>query len=188
VSIASTLETVDHWVWKNYPRGSQWAEARGQDGMLEQYAQVLRGEPLTKPWPRIRISKLTPGKLPDRLTAPIHPLVSEALAAVLEQTSARLELIPVELERRRRRFYLLNVLEHVACLDEGASELERDAEGWVETITKLALHPIPPEAPPIFRVATIPYVCLVDRRLRSAMESACTGPGVFVPIEELSLG
>ena len=184
MSMAATSDALDHWVWEHYPWGSEWAEARGQDGTGGADVHVLRGEPVPEPWPKIRVTKITPGVLSDRLTGPLDPLVSQRLAALLTATGARLELIPVTLERRRQRFYLLNVLEQVVCLDEARSKLRRDADGWVTKVSKLVLHPIPPGSPAIFRVATIPQITLVSRTLRETLQSECEGPGLFVPIED----
>lgn len=188
MSMKATSEALDHWVWQHYPWGREWAEARGQDGLAGEYVHILRGEPVPKPWPKIRITKISPGELPDRLTGPIDPLVSERLAKLLTATAARIELIPVTLEGRRRKFYLLDVLEHVACLDEEHSTLRRNADGRVSKVFKLVLRGVPPGSPALFRVATFPAVTLVSRELRETMESECEGPGEFVPIEDFRWG
>jgi hypothetical protein len=183
-----------HQVWDGYDAGSGYAFAESVEGWSYELAyQVLSGQRLPEPLPRLTVTRLSPGKRPDAMaTVGSGILVSSILKEVLEQWAGEhIQFVPVKIQRYpKARYSLVNLLAHVPRLDRARSKYETYDEPphAIHTLRKLVLTTIAPDAPPIFRMAEIPGVILVRDDLREAMQAVSSSPGLFVPVSKYRRG
>jgi hypothetical protein len=157
---------------------------------MDAYAHVVRGEPIPRPLPTIRIGGLDGTPIPDALGGPFGCMIvrSNLLEVLESESGARLQLVPVRVAGMRVRYTLANVLSHVACIDPKRSRMKRDRKDRrIESVDKLALRPLPTDAPGLFHLAELPIVLLVRDSLRARMQAESATPGKFSAVEDFQL-
>ena len=185
---------IEYRVWRGYYPGSGFAFAEKMTGWsYELDCEVLFGRRLPAPLPRLTITKLSPGTLPDAMAmAGSGILVSSRLKGVLEQPAGEyLQFVPAAIKRDpKARYSLVNLMALVPCLDRELSKYEayEDPPHAIRTLRKLVLTAIVPDAPAVFRIAEMPGVILVRDDLREAMQAVSASPGEFTPISRYRRG
>jgi hypothetical protein len=105
-----------------------------------------------------------------------HLVVSARMKALVAPAELHIEFLPVAIQRYRERYFIVNLLEHVPCLDEKKSKLRKDG-GEVRGITKLVLDTrrIPADRA-LFQVKDVPALVIVrDDLARVFDEASLTG-------------
>lgn len=184
--------TMKHWIWTGYAPGAGHAFAEDQEG-LPQPAQeaILFGRPIDEPFPEIRVTKLSAGKLPDVMGSAFYALlVTDAVRAVLEEHAGKVvQFLPVTLKGKRgATYHALNATGQAKAMDRAKSEFEAwpDGEG-IQRVKHLALK-VPASAPALFHLKEIPQVLVVSDALKEALEAASKTPGDFESPDEWRLG
>jgi hypothetical protein len=177
---------ASHWVWAGYSGEpglafvTQWGGLPDEDGR-----KLLNGQALD-PLPQPSVRRHEPGTFTGALGDSTGFLVlAPELVAVLQAAGARLQLVPVTVPRQPQLQYAIaNVLDSVPALDMEGSKLSTFAgTDVIDRITKLALRPLPADAPGIFHVAEHPVLVLVNDALRQQLQAASPQPGVFTRVE-----
>jgi hypothetical protein len=185
---------ITHRVWRGYYPGSGFAFAEKVDGWsYEIDDEVLFGRRLLDPLPRLRVTKLSPGELPDALAmAGSGILVCTKLNAVLRRSvTSQIQCLPASIQRdSQARYALINLLASVVCLDRERSEYDayEDPPHAIRTMRKMVLTPIAADAPLAFHIAEMPGVILIRDDLRETMQAVSTSAGEFVPVDEYRRG
>jgi Immunity protein family (Imm11) len=179
------MRTRPLWVWVPYSteRGRAFVTelaGLGDTGI----GRLLKGEPFARV-PRLVASQFETGRFVDNLGAYIGVhLVSPVLADVLKGLAQdHVQLLPVSIKGRPElKYFAVNVLDSVPLLDRDRSKFRTfTGSDAIARVSRLALRPLPPEAPPIFHLAEHPVLVLVNDELRRALEAASRYPGVLTP-------
>lgn len=183
-----------HWIWDGYEAGDGYAFAESQAGLTpEQQHALLVGTPLDEPLPEVRVTALSPGRLPDAMASAFNALlVSDALRAVLAaHVPHGVQYLPASLEGKEEAgpWWAVNATVHVAAMDREGSEYETfPGTEAMRRVRRLALRPVPEDAPALFHLEEIPQLLVVSDGLRRALEAAGGAPGVFQAPEAWRLG
>ncbi len=177
---------MTNWfIWQMYPNDGTRSEVWDLDGLSnEQRARRATATPIGSPSPTVRLSKRTPGELPDLVTSPVPWVIATPLYDVLVASGARIEFLEAKMERTRKPFWLANPLDTVVGIDEQRSAFNRFPSGHVKKIKRLVFRPLPADTPPLVRLAEYPALTLIRETLRRALEDASQTPGLFIPIDE----
>jgi hypothetical protein len=190
----SSRKNLDYRVWRGYYPGSGFAFAETVRGWTYEIDEsVLFGQRIPAPLPKLKITKLSPGELPDTLVmAGSGTFVSPGLHTVIERAVGEyVQFIPAATAGSPRAPYrLLNSLALVPCLDLTRSKYETfdTPPRAIRTFSKMVLTTIAPGGPPIFHVGEMPGVIIVRSDLREAMEATSASAGEFVPIARFRRG
>jgi hypothetical protein len=183
---------ADCWIWRPYTAGEGFAYAYEAEWNDFPYRSVVIGEPVSEPFPEVTFGRFShEGPLPDALGGPFGCVIAAPNLRELltRESGAPIQWIPVKLRRRSSPPYAIaNVLMRLPCLDEQRSQLTRDEEGFVDAVTRLALRPLPADAPGIFHLAEMRSVLVVQEQLRRQMEATSPSPGRFIAVDEYELG
>jgi hypothetical protein len=181
-------------VWDAYDPGSGFASVEEMAGLTdEQESAVFFGRTIPEPFSVVSISKLSAGETPDALgTFTASRLVSMRLREPIERSWPQgVQFIPARLPGRREpTYFLLNITSHVACFDRNRSQFKayEDPPHAIRAVRKMALEPIPQDAPTVFHLAEMPAVILVRDDLRAEMRAVSSSPGTFTPIGQFRFG
>lgn len=181
-----------HWVWQPYSTEPGMAFATRIEGMeADEYGKLIRGERLD-PKIQLVVKELIPGRLTDQLGSAWGGIfVSPVLRAVLEaEASANIQFIPVRVTRHSAHpYFSVNVLDSLPVLDlERSKYTLYEGTNELQTLSKLVLRKLPPDAPAIFHMAEEPVIVLVSADLHRRLHEASDSPGRFVPVEKFKLG
>jgi hypothetical protein len=185
---------MKYMIWSSYAPGSGFAFVKDFTGWTDKEEQlVFFGKPITGRIPHLTITKLTRARIPDALgTHSYYPFVSMKLRRTLEVlTQSVIQFLPVSLPSYpKKKYFLPNVLIHVACLDRSRSIYESfsTAPYAINYLKKLVLLPVPKSTPPIFHMSEIPTVLLVRDDLCDQMKRASSSPGTFLEVETFTMG
>jgi hypothetical protein len=143
-----------------------------------------RGEPATVAEP-IRIPIFRPGKPLDfSLAGAAVPVIHERVAAVFaELASSDNQLIPVSVESHSERYFILNSLRIVKCIDDDACEevqryTEQDGRpelvGEYRNVAGMRIDASKAGAARVFRPWGWPVVLVVSEEIKDALERTGT--------------
>jgi len=181
---------MEHFIWKGYFPGSGYAFAESQEGLTSEQTIAMRvGTKLPEPLPKVTITRLSEGELPDLLESVwASKVVSAKLKGVLEKNCPKcIQYIPVKLEEYPNlKYWIANVLTSIPCLDREKSKVTTSPQPphAVRRVSKLVLKPIPGDAPALFHMEELPAAILVSANLRQALESASESAGEFIVVKE----
>jgi hypothetical protein len=141
-----------------------------------------RGEPAAVDGP-IRIPLSHPGKPLDfSVAGAAVPIVHEKVAALFnERAPDAVQLIPVEVESRAERYFILNSLRVVKCIDDAACEEvqhwtledgQQELIGEYRVVAGMRIDPTKVGDAKVFRPWGWPVVLLVSEDIKTAMEHA----------------
>lgn len=139
--------------------------------------KTMTGEPLSDRFPGAQIAIDSEQPPADYFTAGPLFIVSDRLLSVLQQFPVRTELHPVKVIARRAvqrslRYFFVNILDEVDCLDRAASEYIEKG-GFAGDISKLVLDESKMAAVHLFRLARASqFVVLVSDSLATAVDCA----------------
>jgi hypothetical protein len=186
---------MDYVVWKTYLPGSGYAMAEETTGLDADEERHLRygGHRLDPPPSGVRVVRLSEGLLGDVLgTAWMGRFASSMLLGILRSFGANVQAVPALVDGSGPpiRIDLLNVLDVVDCVDPAASDLEviHGERDVVSAVRRLALRDLPRRAGHVVQAAGIADLVLVSADLRSALESGCAAPGLFVEPSDFRRG
>lgn len=141
------------------------------------------GIPLTDSWKPIAVNEYLAEKPGDLLYLAGHmPVFSEpawrTLAPLIKDS---VEALPLQSERHR--YYVINVLTVLDCLDTQASVINRAETGHIYSIKKFVFKPGSCDAYDIFKLreAELLYVFVSDRFQQAVAQAGLDGFG-FVPV------
>jgi hypothetical protein len=148
-----------------------------------------RGEPATVAEP-IRIPFFRPGRPLDfSLAGAAVPVIHERVAAVFaELASSDIQLIPVSIESQAERYFILNSLRAVKCIDDAASEevqryTEQDEQpdlvGEYRNVVGMKIDTSKVGAARVFRPWGWPVVLVVSEEIKEALERTGTTGAKF---------
>lgn len=181
-----------HWIWSGYFPGSGHAFAEAQEGLSpSQLDALLVGKPLGEPLPEVRVTALSPGKLPGAMASAFHALLAadKVKKAVEAHVAEGVQYLPASLKGKRGSYHVVNPTVRVAALDRKKSEFETyPGTEAMRSVRKLVLGKIPADAPALFRLEEIPQLILVSDALKKALEKASASPGEFESPGEYRLG
>ncbi len=175
------------WVWSGYSGEPGMAFVTEFGGLSSADSRkLLNGQPLDAV-PRPTVRRHEPGEFTDMLGDSIGLLLlGPVLVGALQGAGARLQLVPLAVPRRPELQYAIaNVLDSVPALDRERSKLTTFIDtDVIDRITRLALRPMPADAPAIFHVAEHPVLVLVNDALRQQLQAASRHPGVLTRVQE----
>ncbi len=163
------------------------AAGRAIDGL-----EALTATPLA--CERLRLTQLTPGAAAEFTFGDLElPVVSAAVAAVLRAHADehQLQLIPATVGRSRRKWFVLNPLLALDCLNRRRSKprLWRKADGVdfkvgkIRALERLVIDPTRAGGAALFRVAGWPVALIASAVLVESLRETGSLGVRFLPVE-----